>query len=144
MSKVEQALGSFADGLSCSQSILSTFGPQLGLSRELALKIATGFGGGISRLGGVCGAVSGAVMAIGLKYGQSELKDIHTKEETYRITRQFLDEFKEKNGSIICNELLTCDINTPEGRKKAIDEGIFKAVCPQLVKDAAIWLEKSL
>jgi C_GCAxxG_C_C family probable redox protein len=144
MSKVEQALSYFKDGLSCSQAILSTFGPQLGLSRELALRLASGFGGGISRLGGVCGAVSGAVMVIGLRYGQSKLLDNQPKEETYRITRQFIDEFIEKNGSIVCKDLLTCDINTPEGRKKAIDEGFFKTICPNLVKDAAILLEKML
>jgi len=69
MSRVEEAVSCFADGFSCSQSIVSTYGTEFGVDREKALKISTGFGGGMGRLGGTCGAVTGAIMVIGLKYG---------------------------------------------------------------------------
>lgn len=143
MSRVEQALSCFKN-YSCSQSILSTFGPQFGLSRDLALKLASGYGGGVARLGGVCGAINGAIMVLGLKYGQGEKDTENTKEDIYRITRQFLSEFEEKNGSTLCKELLTCDINTSEGIKKAMDEGFFTTICPRVVKNAAMLLEKLL
>lgn len=69
MNQSERAVACFKEGFSCSQAVFSTFAPQLGLECELALKVAGLFGGGMGRLGEVCGAVTGALMALGLKYG---------------------------------------------------------------------------
>ncbi|MHA2038043.1 MAG: C-GCAxxG-C-C family protein [Promethearchaeota archaeon] len=144
MSRVEKAVSYFAQSFSCSQSILASYSPKLGLDKDLALKIATGFGGGMGRLGGTCGAVSGAIMVIGLKYGRFEIKDTESKEKTYSLVRKFIDDFIKVNGSITCNKLLECDINTPEGMKKAYDNNLFKTLCPDFVKSSAEILEKLL
>ncbi len=144
MSKVEQTVSSFKNGFSCSQSILSTYGTEFRLEREIALKIASGFGGGIGRLGKTCGAVSGAIMVIGLKYGNIKKEDKQTKEKTYELVREFINRFETLNSSIVCNELLDCDINTPEGLKDAIDKKVFKTICPNLVRSTSEILEQIL
>ncbi|MHA2282126.1 MAG: C-GCAxxG-C-C family protein, partial [Promethearchaeota archaeon] len=102
MSRIEKAISYFADGFSCSQSILSAFGTDFGLNTELALKIATGFGGGMGRLGGTCGAVTGAIMVIGLKYGRYKIEDMESKEKTYKLVREYMDNFIKVNGSTVC------------------------------------------
>ncbi|MHA1987048.1 MAG: C-GCAxxG-C-C family protein [Promethearchaeota archaeon] len=144
MSRVEEAVSSFADGFSCSQSIVSAYGTEFGLDREKALKISTGFGGGMGRLGGTCGAVTGAIMVIGLKYGRVTIEDMESKEKTYELVREFIDKFKEINGSTSCNKLLDCDINTSEGVRHAMENNLFKTLCPDFVRTSAEILEKLL
>ncbi len=144
MSRIEEAVSCFTDGFSCSQAILSTYGTELGLDRKKALMIATGFGGGISRLGGTCGAVTGAIMVIGLKYGRAKIEDMGSKEKTYELVREYLESFKSINGSTICNKLIDCDINTPEGMRHANDSNLFKTLCPDFVRSSAVILEKLL
>ncbi|MHA1930944.1 MAG: C-GCAxxG-C-C family protein [Promethearchaeota archaeon] len=144
MTRVEKAVSCFADGFSCSQSILSVYGIDFGLDGKLALKIATGFGGGIGRLGGTCGAVTGAVMVIGLKYGRSKIEDMKSKDITYNLVREYITQFIKINGSITCNKLLDCDINTPEGMRHAADNNLFKTICPDFVRSSAEILEKLL
>jgi C_GCAxxG_C_C family probable redox protein len=70
MDKVDSAVSSFKEGFNCSQSVFSTYSRLFGLNHEVALKIAQGFGGGFARMGQTCGAVTGAFMVIGLKYGK--------------------------------------------------------------------------
>ena len=144
MSRVEEAVSCFTDGFSCSQAIISTYGTEFGLDREKALKIATGFGGGMGRLGGTCGAVTGAIMVIGLKYGRTKIEDMGSKEKTYKLVREYVDDFKRINGSTTCNKLLDCDINTPEGIRHAKDNNLFKTLCPEYVRSSAEILEKLL
>ena len=83
MSRIENAISAFRGDFNCSQSILSTYCTQYGLDRDIALKLATGFGGGMGRLGRTCGAVSGAFMVIGLKYGMGLNNDTEAKEKTW-------------------------------------------------------------
>ena len=114
----------------------------MGLEEVNALKIASGFGAGIAYMGDICGAVTGAFMAIGLKYGRSEVEDSAAKEKTYKMINEFVRIFKEKNGSIKCNELLDTDVSTEEGLKKAHAENKFTTVCPKMVRDSAGILEQ--
>ena len=144
MTNVEDALSLFKNGFRCSQAILSTYGLQFGLDQELALKLASPFGGGMGSLGNTCGAVTGAIMVIGLKYGNSKVGEIKKKEKANQITKDFVEKFKSRNGSIMCKELLNCDISTPEGRNKAIEEKLFIEICPNLVRDSAEILEELL
>lgn len=137
MNRIEEAVETFKSGFNCSQSIISTYAPELGLSRELALLISSGFGGGLGRTGEVCGVVTGAIMALGLKYGYTVFSN-EAKEKVYSIVRDFITRFKEKNNSILCRELLGADINTPEGREKA------HTICPKLVRESAEILEEIL
>jgi C_GCAxxG_C_C family probable redox protein len=144
MSKVEQALSRFSQGFNCSQSVFSTFAPHFALDRETALKIAGGFGGGMGRIGEVCGAVAGALMVIGLKHGATDPDDAQAKETTYELVRQFVEEFRARNGSITCRDLLGQDIATPEGRQAAREKDLFNIRCTQYVRDAAEILDEML
>ncbi len=144
MDKVETVLSSFRDGFSCAQALLSAYGPELGLDRETALKVAGAFGGGMGRMGEACGAVTGAIMVIGLKYGSTDPKDFRAKEEAYRVVRVFAERFRALNESITCKELLGCDIGTPEGMKLARKSKVFSTRCPKYVKDAAEIIEELL
>lgn len=142
--KEEKAKKIFSEGFNCAQAVFSTYAPGLGLDKEQALKIASGFGGGMARMGEVCGAVTGAFMVIGLKFGFLKAEENGAKEKTYDLINEFSGKFKELHGTIICRDLVGCDISNPEGRKKAADQGLFDELCPKLVYDAASILEEIL
>jgi len=144
MSEVERAVSTYKEGFCCSQALLSTYGTQFGLDREIALKVAAAFGGGINYMGETCGAVTGALMVIGLKCGNTKAKDRKAEKKTYKMTREFVDRFKSRNGSIRCKDLLGCDISTPEGRELQKKDKLFKTVCPNYVQDAAEIIEQIL
>ena len=129
MNSIEDAVQIFENGYRCSQAVFAAFSEDYGLSKEQALKIGACFGSGM-RKGEVCGACTGALMALGLKYGDN-------KAESDEVCNRFLDEFKRKNGSFICRDLLDCDISTPEGVKQARDNNLFKEFCPEMVRSAA-------
>jgi C_GCAxxG_C_C family probable redox protein len=128
------AVGLFGSNFNCAQSVFAAFAPQLGLQRSQALKLASPFGGGVARRGQVCGAVTGALMVLGLVQG-ADTSD--GKEEAYRLGEEFLQRFESKQGSILCRDLLGCDIGTPEGRQKAQAKDVFNSLCPILVGNAA-------
>ena len=128
MNYVEEAVQLFEDGYMCSQAVLAVFCEKFGLSREQAFKISISFGSGM-RKGEVCGACTGAIMALGLKYGEN-------KSKSDEMCVKFLDSFKKENGSYICRDLLDCDIRTEEGIKYAIDNNLFKEICPKMVESA--------
>jgi C_GCAxxG_C_C family probable redox protein len=144
MKKVDRAASVFADGFNCAQAVFSTVAPGLGLDEGAAARIATPFGGGMARMGGTCGVVTGAFMAIGLARGNSLPADKETKEKTYVIALEFVKRFMERNGSIACRDLLGCDIGTSEGHERAKQQGLFDTVCSKLVKDAVEMLEDIL
>ncbi len=141
--QVELAVERFNMGLNCSQAVLSTYSEQFGLDCQTALKVATGFGGGM-RMSETCGAVTGAFMVLGLKYGNTTLEDIQAKEKTHEKIIEFTKRFKARAGSVTCRELLDCDISNPEGRKQAQDKGLFTSICPKMVRDAAEILDEML
>lgn len=140
MNKKEIAYDFFSQGFNCSQSVFATFADKYGLSKETALKIGCGFGGGM-RNGEICGAVSGAVMVIGLRYGHSCANDSESKALCYQKTREFTDIFKQKNKSIICSDLLNCNIFSDGGMQLAIDKNLFKTTCVDMIYSAVEILE---
>lgn len=129
MSSIDEAVQLFESGYVCSQAVFAAFSEDLGLPKEQALKIGACFGSGM-RKAEVCGACTGALMALGLKYGES-------KEKSNEVCVKFLDEFKNENGSFICRDLLGCDISTTEGVKYARDNNLFRELCPKMVESAA-------
>jgi C_GCAxxG_C_C family probable redox protein len=141
MSRVEKAVSRFQSGNSCAQAVFSTYAEPLGMAGETAVKVAAGFGGGMGRMGHTCGAVTGAFMALGLKYGGPESK---AKEKTYELVREFASRFKARHGSLDCNDLLGCDISTSEGRQRIKQQKLHSTLCPQIVRDAAEILEELL
>jgi len=144
MSRIEETLSRFKEDFSCAQSIFGTYATHYGLDLDKALKISTGFGGGMARSGRTCGAVTGAFMVIGLKSGMGVSKDMEAKEKTYQIILEFSSQFQENNGSLICKELLGCDINTPEGKDYFNKNQLSEKKCFQYVKNAAEILEEML
>ncbi|MBW2172825.1 MAG: C_GCAxxG_C_C family protein [Deltaproteobacteria bacterium] len=144
MTRVEHALSMFKEGFVCSQALLAAYGEQFGLKRETALKVAAAFGGGLCRMGETCGAVTGALMVIGLKYGNVKAKDKKAREKTYELAREFVRGFEDRNGTINCKRLLDCDISTPEGLSTAREKKLFQTVCPKYVQDAAEIVEQIL
>ncbi|MFT5875131.1 MAG: C_GCAxxG_C_C family probable redox protein [Clostridium sp.] len=143
MNKFDEALLLFNQGFNCSQAVFSVFCEELGLNQEGALKISSGFGGGICQ-GETCGAVTGAVMVLGLKYGQCKVADNASKEKTYEIVKEFSYRFKNINGTIICKELLDFDLSRENARKIAKEKGLFTDICPKVIRNAVNILEEIL
>jgi C_GCAxxG_C_C family probable redox protein len=131
---IKTAQERFDQQFNCSQSVFSAFAPKLGIQDEIALKLASPFGGGTAHQGHVCGAVTGALMVLGLQKGNATPE---TKEETYRIAEDYIKRFQELHGSILCRDLTGHDISKPSEMEKARETGVFKKTCPGLVKDAA-------
>lgn len=109
------------EGWNCAQSVLASVCEDYGLDRDTAYRMAAFFGGGMRR-GEMCGAVTGALMALGLKYG-----DENNRQRSDSI--KFIKSFQDKFGSCICRELI------PDGMSK-------KEQCPILIQYAAEYLEK--
>ena len=144
MSRVELAVSCFKEGFSCPQAILSTYGTQFGLRREIALKIAGAFGGGMGRMGETCGAVTGAFMVIGLKYGRTIAEDMQSYYKTNKLVKEFVERFKSRNGSIVCRELLGCDLSTLQGIHIIRKNKLHETLCAKFVQDAAEIIEQIL
>jgi C_GCAxxG_C_C family probable redox protein len=127
----------FEQGFTCSQAVLAAFAGRHGLDRETALRVSCAFGGGVAGRGETCGAVTGALMAIGLAHGRARVEDEGARDRTYEATRAFLERFRAQHGSDRCRDLLGVDIGTPEGREAAATAGLFRSRCPHLVRAAA-------
>ena len=108
------------------------------------MKVSGAFGGGMGRMGETCGAVTGALMVIGLRYGKTRAEDEQTKEKVYTLVQEFVKRFKARNGSILCRELLGCDLSTQDGRTLAKEKQLTKTLCPKYVQDAAEIIEELL
>lgn len=132
------------DGYNCSQAILTTYGPEFGIDRETALRISSPFGAGVGSMGATCGVVNGAFLVIGLKYGWVDVKDKKAKTKTYELVRVFVEEFQSINDSIVCRDLLDCDLSTKKGFAVAVAKKLFKTRCPVFVRDSARILEQIL
>lgn len=143
MNHTELSKQYFSQKFNCAQAVFAAFASELGLNEEQALKIGGCFGSGM-RKGEVCGACTGALMALGLKYGQSEVEDLESKIKTNDVAQKFLDLFQKENGSYICKELLGCDISTSQGVQYALDNNLFVEFCPKMVESATIIAEKLL
>ncbi len=139
--RVEQAVALFTGGMACSQAILATYGPLFGFDRDEAIRIARGFGGGMGRLSETCGAVTGAFMAISLKFDGT---DKQTKEDNYALMQEFARRFKSKHHSLNCTQLLDCDLGKPEDQAKFRELGRMQSHCICYVREAAQHLEELL
>jgi C_GCAxxG_C_C family probable redox protein len=143
MNKQEIALNYFNNKFNCSQAVFTSFGIDLGLSEDECLKISCAFGGGMGRQQFTCGAVTGALMVLGLKYGKAFKDEDSKKTETYAKTVEFLKEFEKLNGSTTCKVLLqNLDMNNENDLAKINELNLFKVNCEKYVTDAVMLLEK--
>ena len=145
MNHSDKARELFLEGYNCAQAVLCAFGDVTGLDQETAARLASSFGGGMGRLREVCGTVSGALMVLGLDRGYSDPKDREAKKTHYHRVQEFAGRFREKNGSIICRELLQGVDVTPGGNPEERTTAYYaKRPCPQLVWQAAALLDEML
>jgi C_GCAxxG_C_C family probable redox protein len=145
MKRVEIAEAKFLEGYNCAQSVLYSFSDDLGFDKNLALKSACGFGAGMGRKEEVCGAVSGGIMVIGIKYGRGENQDRSLMENTYAKTRELMDRFMAAHGSVNCRRLLGgCDLTTSEGQKEFKEKDLFNTVCKKCVRNVVEIIEDML
>ena len=134
LSKVQITNG-FKQRMHCSQQVLMEWSEELGYDREEAARIAAPFGGGMFR-GDTCGAVGGAMIAIGMKYGNSTLGDTDKDDAMQSKVKEFQEKFIARNGSPMCRDLIGYDFAKPEERAKAFASGKLADICPKLVQDA--------
>ena len=134
----DRAEALFYEGYSCSQAVFCAFCDVTGLDIDTAAKIASSFGGGMGRMREVCGAVSGALLVLGTVKGYSSPKDREAKAAHYESVREFARRFREKNGSIICRELLAgVEVSTGSTPEERTPEFYKKRPCPRLIREAA-------
>jgi len=142
MDNSEIAVQYFKEGFNCSQSVFAAFSEKSGIDKDLALRIAAGFGGGIARMQQTCGAVTGAVMAIGYVKGHTQPDAVEQKEKVYELTREFVDRFIQRHKTIKCSELLGCSLETEDGRNQAKELNLFETICSHCVRDAVEILDE--
>ncbi len=135
----EEAVSRFMTGYNCAQATSSVFAADLGVPEDVILRAATGFGGGMGRTGGACGAVTGAILIIGLATGGTEKE---AKDETYALAREFVTRFSARHGVVSCTGLLGCDLSTEEGLKRSREESLTRTICPRYIRDAVEILEE--
>lgn len=142
MTNADEAVALFQQGFTCSQAVLSVFADDFGLDRDLALRISQGFGAGIAYTDDVCGALAGAIMVIGLRYGRIRADDTAAKEKTYAVVNEFLREFETSHGSVACTGLLGYNLSDPQQVAEVKKNKVVMARCPALVRDAVRLVEK--
>lgn len=142
--RVEQAVEMFVGGYSCAQSLLAVYGPFLGVEREAALRLAAPLGGGLSRTDGPCGAATGALLVLGLKYGHSHPDDDAAADRIRNLTRDYLARYDERKGSTMCTDILGHNLSLPGVPEKVQEGQLSSETCPDAVRTAATLLEEYL
>jgi len=133
-SLAERAVRHFRDdGYNCSQSVLLTMFEHWGCKSELVPRVATAFGGGMGRCGSVCGALTGGLMAIGIKYGTNE-PSAEKRSKASELARKLYQTFEKQNGTVMCRGLIGFDLSDEEQRRRAYEEDIFELKCTFFVK----------
>jgi len=141
MDTIEKASKYFSEGFNCAQAVFCAIAEQYGLDKETALKIASGFGGGMGRMQKTCGAVTGAILAIGYIRGYHHPEAGAEKEITYALTRELLERFTQLHATTECSELLGQSLMTEEGKACIKELNLTESVCSNCVKDAVILAE---
>ncbi|GMO51107.1 MAG: C-GCAxxG-C-C family protein [Treponemataceae bacterium] len=142
--KADEAEELFNNGFNCAQAVLSSHCEDFGLDGETAKKLACAFGGGMGHIDEACGAFTGALMLIGLKYGQYKEADMESREQTYKTVKDFTRKFKAEFGTIYCARLIKYNLSDDEELRKARESGVIKKTCPAFVRRAVSMVEEYL
>ena len=140
-SKSEMAAAYFHSGFNCAQSVAAVFCEKYGMDKSIVLKMCSGLGAGF-RSGEICGAVSGAVLVIGLKYGQDTAEDKTVKDHCNAQAVEFLNLFRAKNKYVVCRDILGFDLSNKEEYAQAQERNLFKTTCVDMVNSAVALLEE--
>ena len=143
MNRAQRAVELFGSNFNCSQAVLTAFADEFGLDEELTLKIGTPFGSG-ARNAEMCGAVSGALMVLGLKYGHCRSEDHEGKARAYAVTDEYTRRFRELRGSIVCRDLLGYGLTDPDDMAHIREKNLFRVTCPEMIRNAVEVLESIL
>jgi C_GCAxxG_C_C family probable redox protein len=120
----------------CAQSVVLSFADELKISKEVAQKMAAGFGGGMGKEQKTCGAVTGAVMVLGMLEGERVNNNDELKSRSYASVKKLHQRFFEEFGTTQCRELIDCDLNTSEGSERFRDQQLKEKVCGPCVARA--------
>lgn len=131
----EKAAALFQEGYNCAQSVLLTMFEHWNGKNEVIPKIATAFGGGIGRCGSVCGALTGGVMALGIKYGTNE-PSLEKRLKAYELAQKFYERFEKQHGSVLCRELIGYNLSNPAELEYANNAKVFEEKCTNFVRKA--------
>ncbi|MES9992831.1 MAG: C-GCAxxG-C-C family (seleno)protein [Candidatus Thiodiazotropha sp.] len=142
--KSEAAVERFCDGCNCSQAVLTAFAERYAIDDGLAMRIAAGLGGGVGRMGDVCGTLTGGALVLGLELGPSTRQQSDAKEATYLATRRLQERFIERHGSSRCRELLQKDLSIEAEYRQAKEQGLFESRCPSFVATVVDLLDQAL
>lgn len=143
MNRSEIASMKFFNGYNCAQSVFYAFCDDLGFDKDMALRVACGFGAGMARRGEVCGAVSGGIMVLGVKFGRGENQDRVLTERTYTQTGELMERFSQRHSSVICRDLLYgCELTTPEGQAEFAKDDLKNKICRKCVATVVEILEE--
>ncbi len=123
----------FRSGFFCAESVLLAIAENRGIQSDLIPKIATGFCSGISRTGGMCGAVSGAIMGLNLVVGRSLPSE--SIEISYALTQKLISQFEKQVGSVNCRQLIGCDLATEAGQRYFLENHLMER-CLQYAGEA--------
>lgn len=140
----QTAVKQFCDGCNCSQAVLMAFAGRYGIDEAMAMQISAGLGGGVGRMGEVCGTLTGAALVLGLEMGPKTNLDREAKEATYVASRLLQERFIERHGSNRCKNLLNKDLSVASEYQQAKELGLFKTQCPNYVETVVALLEQLL
>lgn len=144
LTRADDAVANFTNGFSCSQAVCFAFAGDFNIDREVALKLSCALGGGMAHSGNTCGAVTGALLVIGMKYGRTRLDDLVAKEKTYEVSNAFITEFQRRNHSLNCTDLIGHNLSDPKALALARERKLFHTKCAKFVQDAGEILETVL
>ncbi|MDO4581869.1 MAG: C-GCAxxG-C-C family protein [Bacillota bacterium] len=133
----------FTQGINCAMQVFGAIAPRLGLERETAYRIAAAYGGGMGQ-GGPCGAVCGALMALGLACGNDQPGDMNARKAFFAKQTEFKQEFLQRFPGLSCIEVLGCDLRQAEGKRKMLEENLLETVCTTAVCAAVEIVEEIL
>jgi C_GCAxxG_C_C family probable redox protein len=144
MDRAEIAIATMGSGFNCAQSILKAYAAELSVEEDLAVRMASPFGGGLGRNGYVCGAVSGAALVIGARFGNADAADTAARDRAYAAVSKLMEKFQEEHHTVLCRELISFDINTSEGYLRAREAGVFQNRCPLFLRSVGKLLDEIL
>jgi C_GCAxxG_C_C family probable redox protein len=144
LAAVDRAEALFREGFSCSQAVLMAFGPGLGVNETQAALVSSAFGGGMARHGWTFGALTGAMMTLGLRAGYATAQDTAQKDALYAKVQALVAGFEARHGATACRQLVGANMLDPIERQAASDRGVCKTLCPELVRTAASLVAREL
>jgi C_GCAxxG_C_C family probable redox protein len=135
-SRADNAINTFRSGLNCAQAVLTAYSEHLEFDSSLVLNLSCGFGAGMGRLQGTCGAVTGSFMVLGIYNGKKYADNATKKEVTYSMIQNFSERFKSIHATTECRSLLKCDLKTEEGQQFAKEHNLFETLCERCISDS--------